>query len=124
MFSARFESYNWHVQKVDGHDREAVSYALAAAKAETSKPSLIIARTHIGYGAPNKQDTASAHGEPLGPDETKAPRNSRAGRWSRRSMFPTGSAKSSAPTWITSESDYDQWQSSLQEILRRVPGDG
>lgn len=68
----RFEGYGWHVQKIDGHDRQAASGALAAAKAETEIPSLIVARTHIAHGAPNKHDTASAHGEPLGEAEVKA----------------------------------------------------
>jgi transketolase len=65
----RFEAYDWHVQKIDGHDIGEISSSLGAAQEETDKPSLIIARTHIGYGSPNKQDTASAHGEPLGPEE-------------------------------------------------------
>lgn len=68
----RFEAYHWHVQKIDGHDRAAASEAIAAAKAVKDKPSIIIARTHIANGAPTKHDTAGAHGEPLGPDETKA----------------------------------------------------
>ena len=65
----RFEAYGWDVQKVDGYDHAQIASALSAAQQQTDKPSLIIARTHIGYGSPNKQDTASAHGEPLGPDE-------------------------------------------------------
>jgi transketolase len=65
----RFEAYGWHVQKVDGYDQDQIASALGAAQEETDKPSLIIARTHIGFGSPNKQDTASAHGEPLGPEE-------------------------------------------------------
>ena len=69
---ARFEAYHWHVQKVaDGNDVEAIDAAIAAAKAETGKPSLIAVRTHIGCGSPNKQDTAGAHGAPLGEDEVK-----------------------------------------------------
>lgn len=68
----RFESYHWHVQRIDGHDRVAASDAIAAAKAVKDKPSIIIARTHIANGAPNKHDTAGAHGEPLGADEIKA----------------------------------------------------
>ena len=67
----RFEAYHWHVVKVNGHDRTAVEQALKAAQAETDRPSLIICRTHIGFGSPNKQDKASAHGEPLGEDEVK-----------------------------------------------------
>ncbi len=68
----RFEGYGWHVQKIMGHDREAADEAIAAAVAEERRPSLIIARTHIGYGAPHKQDTKEAHGEPLGAEEVEA----------------------------------------------------
>jgi transketolase len=70
--AARFEAYGWHVQQVeDGTDLQAIEQALTAARNEADRPSLIAVRTHIGYGSPNKQDTASAHGEPLGPDEVK-----------------------------------------------------
>jgi transketolase len=65
----RFEAYGWHVQKVNGYDMAQIASALGAAQQERDKPSLIIARTHIGYGSPNKQDNASAHGEPLGAKE-------------------------------------------------------
>ena len=66
----RFEAYGWHVQRLaDGNDLAAVEAAVRAAQAETSRPSLIISRTHIGYGSPNKQDSNKAHGEPLGEDE-------------------------------------------------------
>lgn len=68
---SRFEAYGWHVLAVDGHDRAAVAQAIAEARAETSRPSLIICRTHIAYGSPNKQDSAKAHGEPLGVDEVR-----------------------------------------------------
>jgi len=65
----RFESYGWHVQRVDGHDHGSVDAALDAAVAEPARPSLIVARTTIARGAPNKQGTAKAHGEPLGKEE-------------------------------------------------------
>jgi transketolase len=68
---ARFEAYGWHVQQVDGYHREAVARALRAARAETTCPSLIACRTHIAYGSPNKQDTAAAHGAPLGEEEVR-----------------------------------------------------
>lgn len=68
----RFEAYGWFVQKIDGHDRAAASQAIAKTKEVTDRPSVIIARTHIANGAPNKHDTAGAHGEPLGADELKA----------------------------------------------------
>jgi len=66
----RFKAYNWHVLEVeDGNDTEAIFKALETAKAETDRPSLILLRTHIAYGSPNKQDSADAHGAPLGVDE-------------------------------------------------------
>jgi len=68
---ARFQAYGWHVQQVDGHHREALARALRAAQAETGRPSLIACRTHIGYGSPNKQDTAAVHGAPLGEEEVR-----------------------------------------------------
>ena len=71
----RFESYGWNViPAVDGHDVEAVSRAIAAAKAQTSKPTLICCKTTIGKGAPNKAGTHDVHGSPLGVDEVAATR--------------------------------------------------
>lgn len=68
----RFGAYDWHVQIVDGgNDIEAIANAIKNAKAEKQKPSLIKVRTHIGYGSPNKVDSASAHGSPLGEEEVK-----------------------------------------------------
>ncbi|MHB1050246.1 MAG: transketolase [Bacteroidota bacterium] len=69
---ARFEAYGWHVQTVhDGNDLEKIETAIRRAQQITDKPSLIKVKTHIGYGSPNKQDTAEAHGSPLGDDEVK-----------------------------------------------------
>jgi transketolase len=68
----RFEAYGWQVQKVDAYDHDTVGRALEQAVEDASRPSLVICRSHIGYGAPRKQDTAQAHGEPLGPEETFA----------------------------------------------------
>lgn len=69
----RFEAYGWHVQEVggDGNDMEAFDKALNNAKAEKDRPSIIKLRTHIGYGSPNKQDTAGVHGAPLGEEELR-----------------------------------------------------
>jgi transketolase len=72
---ARFEAYGWQViRSVDGHDVDAINAAIAAAKAETSKPTLICCRTIIGKGAPNKQGGHDVHGAPLGADEIAAAR--------------------------------------------------
>jgi transketolase len=70
----RFEAYNWQVLYIDGHDTEAAARAIEEAQAATERPTLIVARTHIAKGSPNKVDTAGAHGEPLGADEVAATR--------------------------------------------------
>jgi len=67
----RFEAYGWHTVSVaDGNDLAAIDVALAAARAETTRPSLILVRTHIGYGSPD-QDSYKAHGSPLGVDDVR-----------------------------------------------------
>ncbi len=65
----RFEAYGWHVQEIDGHNHKEIEDAIRNAQSELSKPSIVICRTHIGFGSPNKQDTASSHGSPLGDEE-------------------------------------------------------
>jgi transketolase len=68
----RFQAYGWHTVHVDdGNDVEAIARAIDAARAETGKPSLILVRTHLGFGSPNKQDSFEAHGSPLGVEEVK-----------------------------------------------------
>ncbi len=68
--AARFAAYGWQVLHIaDVNDIAAIDAAIAEAKADTARPTLIITRTHIGFGSPNRQDTAKAHGEPLGKDE-------------------------------------------------------
>ena len=71
----RFEAYGWHViDRVDGHDTEAVDRAIAEARSETEKPTIICCKTRIGKGSPNKENTGAAHGAALGEDEVAATR--------------------------------------------------
>ncbi len=73
--AARFEAHGWHVVRgIDGHDSAAIAAALATARAETDRPSLVIAKTVIGWGAPNKQGSPSMHGEAMGVAEIEATR--------------------------------------------------
>jgi transketolase len=66
----RFQAYGWHVQRVeDGNDLDALERAIIAARETSDRPSLVVVRTHIAWGSPNKQDTADAHGAPLGAEE-------------------------------------------------------
>jgi transketolase len=82
---ARFAAYGWQVQEIDGMDVDAVDAALTAARGDEAHPSLIVARTHIGFGSPNKVDTFQAHGEPLGKDETRLTK--RAYGWPEDAQF-------------------------------------
>ena len=69
----RFQACGWHTRVVsDGNDTEDVASAIREAQAEEQRPSLILARTHIGYGSPHKQDNFTAHGDPLGEEELQA----------------------------------------------------
>jgi transketolase len=72
--ASRFIAAGWHVQSIDGHDYAQITAAIAAAKAETGKPSIIIATTHIAYGSPKCQGSSGAHGSPLGAEEIAATR--------------------------------------------------
>lgn len=67
----RFESYGWHIVHADGHDMNSVQRALEEAQAETTRPSLIITKTIIGYGMPNRQGTSKAHSDPPGDEEIR-----------------------------------------------------
>ena len=67
----RFEAHGWFVQNIDGNNLQSFSEVIKNSQEQLEKPSLIIARTHIGFGSPNKQDSEAAHGAPLGPEETK-----------------------------------------------------
>ena len=67
----RFASMGWHTVSIDGHDAQAIREALEASVAANDKPSLVLARTHIGHGSPNKADTSGVHGSPLGDAEIR-----------------------------------------------------
>ena len=67
----RYQAYGWHTMRIDGHDQVAIKAALVEGQAQTDRPTLILAKTHIGYGSPNRQDTAGVHGSPLGEEEAR-----------------------------------------------------
>jgi transketolase len=124
----RFEAYGWHVvPNVDGHDAEAVIAAIRAARAETSRPSLICCKTVIGWGAPNKQGTKNVHGEALGADEVAAARKQLAWtsepfvipepmlkEWNRREQGAAAEA-----SWRELFSRYEQAHPDLARELQR-----
>jgi transketolase len=116
----RFEAYGWHVQRVDGHDAEAVAKAIAAARAETEQPSLIMCRTTIAHGAPNKAGTSASHGAPLGPDEVDATK--RAMDWSLEPFFVPPALRDSLAAAGTALGDARRaWEARLQAYRAAHP---
>jgi transketolase len=131
--AARFEAYGWQViRDVDGHDRAAVVAALNEAKAHTQKPTLVICRTTIGYGSPNKGGKESSHGAPLGDDEIVLVRESLG--WSHapfdipKDVYEGWDAKSQGATresqWSENLADYAKKYPELHaEFVRRMAGE-
>lgn len=105
----RFEAAGWHIQTIDGHDHDQVVTALQNGITETEKPSLIIAVTHIAYGAPGKQGSSGAHGSPLGKDEIEATRFNLG--WNEPSFtVPADVAAQCAARVTDLKAEYDAWQ--------------
>ena len=131
--SQRFAAYGWNViDAVDGHDSQAVSAAIAEARASTGMPTLIICKTQIGKGSPNRANTAKAHGEPLGADEIVLTRT--ALNWPYmpfkvpRESYDAWDGKARGLTleadWNTRFADYKTAYPALAaEFVRRMKGD-
>lgn len=117
----RFEAYGWQVLHIDGHDSAAAVRAIAEAQADTERPSLIVARTHIAMGAPNAVDTAESHGAPLGPDEVAATKEALG--WPQEPTFhvPDEVYALFARRKEELRREYDAWQETLQAWVRANP---
>ena len=129
----RFEAYGWQVLSVDGHDQDAIRAATITAKSETAKPTLIICKTIIGLGSPNKQGKEDCHGAPLGADEIALAREAMG--WSDSTPFAIPSdiyaawdateagAKREA-AWNEKFNDYAaKYPSEALELKRRLAGE-
>jgi transketolase len=122
--AGRFEAYHWHVQRVpDVNDLDALDEAIAAARAEEGRPSLVILRTHIGYGSPHRQDTAKAHGEALGVEEVAL---------TKQNLGWTASEPFTVPDEVlvhwrrvrdTGAEVHDAWRRALIAYAKAFPGD-
>jgi transketolase len=121
---ARFEAYGWHVQKVeDGNDVEAIDAAIRAAEADP-RPSLIAVRTTIGYGAPNKQGTSKAHGEPLGEDELNAAKKNLDWPTEPRFLIPGDVLEFYREAVERGRDDEAEWTRQLEEYKKAYPSEG
>ncbi|MHA3078683.1 transketolase [Acinetobacter sp. ANC 5502] len=128
----RFKAYGWQVLRVDGHDAAAIRQATVEAKAETNKPTLIICKTIIGLGSPNKQGTEDCHGSPLGNDEIALTRQALG--WTEAAfeipadIYAAWNAKEKGAqaeaAWNTVFAAYQaKYPTEAAELLRRIEGD-
>ncbi len=117
----RFEAYGWHVEKVSAYHRAALEQAIARAVAETGRPSLVVTRSHIGFGAPDRQDTREAHGEPLGAAEVAAAK--RALGWPENPAFlvPDEVRALFARRAGSLAGEYEAWQTGMKQWRARHP---
>jgi transketolase len=119
----RFEAYGWFVQKVaDGNDLDAVDRAIRAAQAERDRPSIVMCRTHIAYGSPNKHDSAEAHGAPLGEEEVKLTKKNL--RWPEEPAFyiPEEALAHFRQAIERGEKAEAEWNAKLAAYRKAFPG--
>jgi len=117
----RFEAYGWQVLRCDPYDHESIARATEAALADTARPSLVICPSHIGYGAPHKQDTQHAHGEPLGAEELAAAKRALGWPESPAFLVPDDVRARFAARAAELRPQYDAWQRERAAWQSRQP---
>ncbi len=117
----RFEAYHWHTITVDAYDHQAVVDAIEEGRRETEKPTLIIAKSHIGYGSPNKQDTAGVHGAPLGEDELKATKRNLGWPEDAEFFVPEEVSKIFSERVEELKQEYESWQKAFSGWKEKNP---
>jgi transketolase len=118
----RFAAYGWHTQVIDdGNNLPAIYQAIAAARQETKRPSLILIKTHIGYGSPHKQDTFEAHGSPLGEEEVKLTKQNLG--WPEKPAFyiPRQVEKHFRQAISTGKRAEKEWQEKFASYAEKYP---
>jgi transketolase len=120
--AARFASYGWHIAHIaDVNDLAQIDRAVAEAKAVTDKPTLVVTRTHIGYGSPNRQDTAKAHGEPLGADEIALVRKAYGWEWSEPFFVPTEAVEHWRSATAERAKTHSAWRDAFASYAKAHP---
>ncbi|MDA1080574.1 MAG: transketolase [Gemmatimonadetes bacterium] len=120
--SARFSAYGWHVAMVaDINDLSALDTAIAEARGAVTRPSLIIVRSHIGFGSPNRVDTAKAHGEPLGKDELALAKKTLGWTWTDPFHVPDDALTHWRTARDRGEATQDAWRRQLIAYARAFP---
>lgn len=123
----RFDAYGWHTIKIDGHDYKQIADAIEKGKDETEKPTLILAKTHIGFGSPNKQDTSGVHGSPLGEDELKATKDILGWKFEESFYIPNevqenfdNRVKDLKPEYEDWQQQFDHWKTKEPELAQKL----
>jgi len=120
--AARFRAYRWHVSQVkDGNNLFAIENALRDAQAETSKPSLLLLRTHIAYGSPNKQDSHEAHGAPLGEEEVRLTKENLGWPVTKKFFVPDKALKVFRKCVDRGRKAQAAWQKKFDSYARKYP---
>ncbi|MCX6125958.1 MAG: transketolase [Proteobacteria bacterium] len=119
---ARFAAYDWHTQQVeDGDDLKQIQSALSAAKGNLHQPSFILVKTHIGYGSPHKQDSAEAHGEPLGVDEVALTKKHLGWPTSPPFFIPIESLDHMRKARLRGETNESDWETRFESYSESYP---
>jgi len=117
----RFESYGWQVLRTDAYDHDGIRKAIIEAQNEKEKPTLIITRSHIGYGSPNKVDTAEVHGAPLGADELLATKKNLGWPVDKEFYVPDEVRKLFEERKNELKKIYDHWQNDFENWKKSNP---
>jgi transketolase len=119
----RFDAYGWNTQEVlDGNDLDALHQAIEAARQEEDTPSFIAVRSHIGYGSPHKQDTASAHGEPLGGEEVRLTKENLGWPLEPTFFLPDDALAHFREAVRRGEERQSEWESLVKDYSQKFPG--
>ncbi len=120
----RFDAYNWQTLYINEvNDLEQIDKAINDAKSETGKPTLIITKTHIGYGSPNKQDTAAAHGSPLGEEEVKLTKKNLNWIEDKTFFIPDEVADHFTDVKMKGKNSEDAWNKLFEEYKSKYPAE-
>jgi transketolase len=120
--ATRFMSYHWNVQRVtDANDLDMLTRAIQTAQRETERPSMIVVDSHIAYGAPNKQDTSAAHGEPLGEDEIKAAKKNYGWDPEKKFFVPDEVKAYAREMTAKGEKEEAEWNKKFAEYTKAFP---
>jgi transketolase len=117
----RFEAYGWQTLRADGHDHAQIAAALEAAQADKERPTLILTKTHIGMGSPNKQDTSGVHGEPLGDDELAATKANLGWPTEAKFLVPDEVRAIFSARAEALKPAYDEWQKLFEGFQASAP---